>query len=139
MPTITIDTPTLPPPGRRAIAVRLTRWLSRRGVEPAHVVVRFVDTPGGSVFSGGMPLDALPRGGSPLHHASVVCCVGADRDEEFRAALAGEIAAALGSTEDTPFLYIEFRPTRPGHVHLVRHGRLVRADEPALPSTQGAS
>jgi len=134
MPTITIDTPALRPAERRAVAVRLTRWLVRRGVQAAHVVVRFVDTPEGSVFSGGMPLEALPAGTSPIRHASVICCVGPDRDEEFQAALAAEIGEALGANEDTPFLYVEFRPTRPSHVYLLRQGRWCRADEAAVPN-----
>ncbi|RBM19448.1 hypothetical protein [Streptomyces sp. PT12] len=128
MPTITIDTPELPVPRRRAVAVRLTRWLSRHGVTPAHVVVRFVDTPPNSAFSGGMPLDALPQGDSQVRHASVVCCVGPERDERFREALADEVAQALGTTEQTPFLYVEFRPTPPAQVYLARAGRLTRAD-----------
>lgn len=135
MPTITIDTPARPPSQRRAIAVRLTRWFATRDVRPAHVVVRFVDTAEGSVFSGGTPVDALPQGASPYRHASVVCCVGTDRDETFRAELAGEISEALGTTEETPFLYIEFRPTSSSHVHTVHRGRMTRADDPGPAST----
>lgn len=129
MPTITIDTPALRPAKRRAISVRLTRWLSGHGVTPAHVVVRFIETPDSTVFSGGMPVDALPHGEKGLRHASVTCCVAPERDVEFRAALAEEIAAALDMTPDTPFLYIEFRPTPPGHVYVAHQGRLRRADE----------
>jgi hypothetical protein len=130
MPTITIDTPTPRPARRRAIAVRLTRWLADRGVDPAHVVVRFVDTGGDTVFTGAMPVDALPHGEDALPFASVSCCVGPDRDERFRDELADEIASALRVTEDTPFVYIEFRPTAPSLVYFARHGRLVRADQP---------
>jgi len=101
MPTIIIDTPGLRSAGRRAVAVRLTRWLTGQGVEPAHVVVRFTDTPDGSVFTGGMPVEALPAGAGPVRHASVTCCVGPDRDEQFQAGLATTIAAALGATGDT--------------------------------------
>src|SRR5690606_294937 len=42
VPTITITSPELPPRRRRAIAVRLTRWLTGQGVTPSHAVVRFV-------------------------------------------------------------------------------------------------
>ncbi len=137
MPTITIETPAPRPAKRRAIAVRLTRWLADRGVDPAHVIVRFADTGADTVYSGAMPLDALPRGDSPLQFAAVTCCVAPDRDEQFREQLAEQIAAALGVTEQTPFFYIEFRPTRPGDVYYARDGRLARADHPAVPTTQG--
>ena len=138
MPTITISTPALPPVRRRAIAVRLTRWLSNTGVDPAHAIVRFVDTAGDTIFSGAMPLDAMSRGESPVRFASVVCCVAPDRDEQFRAGLAEEIAAALEATEDSSFFYIEFRPTHPSLAYYVRGGRLVRADRTTQPANQGS-
>jgi hypothetical protein len=137
MPTLTISTPELRPARRREIAVRLTRWLSNRGIDSAHVVVHFIAVGGDAIFSGAMPLEAMPRGESPLHFASVVCSIGSDRDEYFRAGLAEEIVAALGMTQDTPFLYIEFRPTRPGLAYFARGGRLMRADEASPPSEQG--
>jgi phenylpyruvate tautomerase PptA (4-oxalocrotonate tautomerase family) len=137
MPTITIDTPALRPARRRAIAVRLTRWLADRGIDPAHTVVRFVDTGGDTVFTGATPLEALRPEEDALPFASVSCCVGPERDERFRAGLADEIAAALRATEDTPFLYIEFRPTAPSLVYFARRGHLVRADEPDHKPKQG--
>jgi hypothetical protein len=137
MPTITIDTPAPRPSRRRAIAVRLTRWLADRGVDPAHVVVRFVDTGADTVFTGAIPVDALPYGEDGLPFASVSCCVAPERDERFRTGLADAIAAALGATEDTPFLYIEFRPTAPSFVYYARRGHLVRADQPDLTRQQG--
>jgi hypothetical protein len=138
MPTITISTPALRPARRRAIALRLTRWLSNSGTDPAHAIVRFVDTPGDTIFSGAMPLDAMSRGEGPVHFASVLCSVGPDRDEHFRAGLAAEIAAALEATEDTPFLYIEFRPTHPSLAYFARGGRLVRADTSTPSPEQGS-
>ncbi len=134
MPTITITTPLPRPATRRAVAVRVTRWLSRHGVAPSHAVVRFADAPDSTVFSGGFPLEALPRGRGVLQHASVVCHVGPDRDEGFRDGLAEEIAEALGLEPDTPFLYIEFRTTAPGHVYTYtsHQGELRRADGTAL-------
>jgi len=131
VPTITIDTPAPRPARRRAIAVRLTRWFADRGVDPAHVVVRFVDTGGDTVFTGATPVDTLPHGEDALLFASVSCCLDPERDERFRAELADEIAAALRVTEDTPFAYIEFRPTEPDLVFFARRGHLIRADEPA--------
>ncbi|MEJ7705050.1 MAG: hypothetical protein WKF47_15985 [Geodermatophilaceae bacterium] len=107
--------------------MRLTRWLVARGVRAAHVIVRFTEDPPNTVFSGAMPVEALP-GETGLHHASVTCCVGPDRGEEFHAALGEEIALALGMTEQTPFLYIEFRPVLPSDVYLAATGRLARAD-----------
>ncbi|MDS1271520.1 hypothetical protein RIF23_14570 [Lipingzhangella sp. LS1_29] len=129
MPTITIATPARTPSHRRAVALRLTRWLAdHEGIDPAHVIVRFPPTPEQTVFSGGMPMDTLPAGNGSLQHASVTCCVGPERDEGFRSGLAAEIADALGATKDTPFLYIEFRPTPRDHVYLWRRGELQRAD-----------
>ncbi|OLF07360.1 hypothetical protein BLA60_27710 [Actinophytocola xinjiangensis] len=137
MPTITIDTPAPRPARRRAIAVRLTRWFADRGVDPAHVVIRFVDTGADTVFTGAVPVDALVRDADALPFASVTCCVGPDRDEWFRADLADEIAAALRVTEQTPFVHLEFRPTAPSLVYFARRGRLVRADQPGSPQKQG--
>lgn len=136
MPTIEISGPDLPVPDRRRVALRLTRWLTGEGVPGGHVVVRFTPTPPSSVFSGGMPVDALPHAGEGLHHASVTVCVGPDRDEDFRVALAAEIASALEMNEQTPFLYIEFRETDPGRVHLAHQGTLRQATQ-ALAAAQG--
>ncbi|MHC0429351.1 hypothetical protein ACX6XY_04060 [Streptomyces sp. O3] len=128
MPTIDIQGPALTVPARRAIAVRLTRWLTERSVAAGHVVVKFSEPPPQTVFTGGMPVDVLPHDEEGLHYALVTVCVGPDRDEEFRSGLADEIAGALGLTGATPLLYIEFRPTDPGHVQLADRGRLRRAD-----------
>jgi phenylpyruvate tautomerase PptA (4-oxalocrotonate tautomerase family) len=125
MPTIVIDTPATNAAARRSVAVRLTRWFARRDVTPAHVVVRFTEVAPGTVFSGGFPLNALPAVDGPFRHATVTCCIGPDRDDDFRADLAAEIAAALGPVS---FLYIEFRPTQPSHVYVKRADRLTRAD-----------
>jgi hypothetical protein len=130
MPTIDILAPGLPVPARRAVAVRLTRHLTARQVPAGHVVVHFTAAEPNTLFSGGMPVEALPAAGEGLHHARVTVCVGPDRDEAFRAELAEEIAAALGMTEHTPFLHIEFRPTDPALVHLADQGRLRLATTP---------
>jgi hypothetical protein len=129
MPTIEIDSPELPVATRRAVAVRLTRWLSDRDVRRSNVVVRFRTESGNSAYSGGMPLDALPGSDATPHHASVTCCVSPERDEPFRRGLAAEIADALGMNDRTPFLYIEFRPTPPSQVYVAERGRLRRGDE----------
>ncbi|MFY1671568.1 hypothetical protein ACN27G_16575 [Plantactinospora sp. WMMB334] len=130
MPTITIRTVPCSPSRRRAVAVRLTRWLTDHGVPPAHVVVRFEEQPEQTTFTGGLPLEALPHRPGVLRHAAVTCCVGPDRDERFRAGLAAEIADALGAGPDTPFFYLEFRPTSPADVYLAKRGVLRRADGP---------
>jgi hypothetical protein len=127
MPTFDIDTPALPASKRRAVAVRLTRWLRDRGVDPAHVVVRFSDAGRNATFSGGMPLEALPAGDG-LAHASVVCRLSPDRDELFREQLAAEVADALGADHRTPFFYLEIRPTSQSQVYLWHGGKPVRAD-----------
>ncbi|MEU6020291.1 hypothetical protein [Micromonospora sp. NPDC047134] len=125
MPTIIIDTPATEVAARRSVAIRLTRWFAQRGVTPAHVVLRFTQTPPGTVFSGGLPVEALPAEEGPFRHAAVTCCLGPERDDDFRTDLATEIAAALGPVS---FLYIEFRPTSPSHVFVQRAGQLTRAD-----------
>jgi phenylpyruvate tautomerase PptA (4-oxalocrotonate tautomerase family) len=125
VPTIVIDTPAATGAARRSVAVRLTRWFARHGVTPAHVVVRFTETAPGTVFSGGFPVDALPAADGPFRHAAVTCCLGPDRDDEFRSELATEIAAALGPVS---FLYIEFRPTPPSQVVIGSAAGLTRAD-----------
>ena len=136
MPTITIRTDPLAPAQRRAIAVRLTRWLTCAGVRPAHhVVVRFEDTGPGVVFTGGLPVEALARDHPGLAHASVTCCVSPERDEAFRSGLAAELAAALPGGTEMPFLYVEFRPTAATDVWIARHGVLSRADEKSGPAT----
>lgn len=106
MPTITIRTPELPVPRRRAVALRLTRWLTAQGVQAGHVVVRFEPTEESTVFSGGMPVEALPHEGDAAgpgpRHASVTCCVGPDRDDAFRDGLARCVTEALGADARTP-------------------------------------
>ncbi|MGW7263314.1 tautomerase family protein [Streptomyces sp. NPDC054842] len=133
MPTIDILAPDLTVPARRAVAIRLTRYLTARGVPAGHVVVHFATARPNSLFTGGMPAEALPAVDTGLHHARVSVCVGPDRDAAFRADLAREIAAALGMTERTPFLYIEFRPTDPALVHLADGGRLRLAAPSPVP------
>lgn len=129
MPTITIRTHGLSQPQRRAVAVRLTRWLSDQGVPGhQHVVVRFEPTEPGSVFVGGMPAEALDRSVAGAAHASVTCQISGQRGEEFQARLAAEIAAALPGAGQMPFLYLEFRPTGPADVWVGQHGTLWRAD-----------
>lgn len=102
------------------MALRLTRWLTARGVQAGHVVVCFEPTEDGTVFSVGMPVEALPyEAGSGLRHASVTVCVGADRDDVFRDGLARCITEALGAERDEdPRAYREFDKEFPG-------GRLV--------------
>ncbi|MGV9296007.1 MULTISPECIES: hypothetical protein [Amycolatopsis] len=128
MPTVTIRTAELPTAERRAIAVRLTRWFSDHDSDRRHVVVRFEKTEEGTVFVGGMPIEALPHDSEGLHHASVVCCVSVGRDHVFYEELAAVLADALGMTAGTPFLYLEFRPTPKESVYFGVQGRLRRAD-----------
>lgn len=113
---------------RRAVSVRLTRWLSERGSDRRHVVVRFETAEEGTVFVGGLPFEALPHSDNGLRYASVICCVASDRDEYFRDGLAAEIADALGMTSGTPLLYVEFRPTPRNQVRFGVGGLLHRPD-----------
>ncbi|MFF5445543.1 hypothetical protein [Streptomyces sp. NPDC012888] len=133
MPTITIASAGLSAPRRRAVALGITRWLTARGVRAAHVVVRFEPADEDRVFTGGWPVSALPRpeGAGDLHHAWVVCRISHDRDEEFRAALAGHIAEVLGVTARTPFFHLEFLPVSPADVYVAAGGPLHRSDRPA--------
>ncbi|MGW4025672.1 hypothetical protein [Streptomyces sp. NPDC005009] len=130
MPTITITTPELSAPARRAVAVRLTRWLTARGVVPAHVVVRFVAEQPGSLYTGAMPVETLPSpgDGESIHHAGVVCQIGVARDESFRDALAAEIGAALKVGPGTAFFHLDMQPADRGNVYVAVDGRLRRAD-----------
>jgi hypothetical protein len=129
MPTIIIRTSPLPLARRRAVAVRLTRWLTCEGVPQAgHVVVRFEDIGPGTVFTGGMPVEALPRDPAVPAHASVTCCVSGERDDAFRSRLAAEIAAVLPGGTEMPFLYVEFRSTAPADVWIAQRGIVTRAD-----------
>ncbi|OSZ59623.1 hypothetical protein OQI_15285 [Streptomyces pharetrae CZA14] len=130
MPTITITTPELAPPARRAVTVRLTRWLTARGVTPSHVVIRFVTEPPGSLYAGAMPVEALPAAPDDrsIHHAGVVCQIGAERDEAFRDALAAEIGDALRVGAGTAFFHLDMRPAARSHVYVAVDGRLRRAD-----------
>ncbi|WP_436501662.1 hypothetical protein [Actinokineospora sp. HUAS TT18] len=128
MPTITIATAALSASRRRAIALKITRWLTDRGVAAGHVVVRFEEADGGMIFTGGWPVDALPVTPGELHHASVTVCVGPQRDEDFRADLAAHIADTLGRTDNTAFFYLEFRTTPPSEVYVAAAGPLRRTD-----------
>lgn len=128
MPTILIESPPLRPRDRRAIALRLTRWLTDRGVEPHRAIVKFTDAAPGSVLSGGLPLGSPDADGVASGFAWVTCCIGPDRDADFREALAEQIRDALDPAGESALCYIEFRPTRPDLVYTARHGRLQRAD-----------
>jgi hypothetical protein len=123
------------------VALRLTRWLTAQGVQAGHVVVRFEPTEDGTVFSGGMPVEALPyeTDGSGLRHASVTVCVGPDRDDVFRDGLARCITEALGADARTPFCYLEFRPTSPSDVYLGAGEGLRRADGTAVEPAPAAA
>ncbi|MFD4401541.1 hypothetical protein ACFWPH_02130 [Nocardia sp. NPDC058499] len=92
------------------------------------MVVRFEPATKGTVFVGGLPIEALPNNEAGLQHASVTCCIAPDRDDEYRAELAAEISDALGTSDSSAFLYIEFRPTPLDHVHFSVGGHLQRAD-----------
>ncbi|GGK73795.1 hypothetical protein [Mangrovihabitans endophyticus] len=140
MPTITIRTDPIAPGRRRAIAVRLTRWLSTRGhVEPAHVLVNFEEPSPQSTYTGGLPVEAFPRRQGSLRHAVVTCRIGPDRDERFRTDLAHEVADALGVCPETALFYLEFRATSPADVYIVRRGGLERANERSMTNRSTSS
>lgn len=135
MPTIDIETaPELSGRARRSVAVRLTRWLADRGVIPAHVVVRFATAEPSTVYSGGLPIEAL-NGGDGLQHATVVCRIAPDRDVEFRDGLAHTVADTLGMNDTTAMFTVEFRATDPADVYLGAGSELRPAGPPtaALP------
>jgi|GEM_PF-2267876 phenylpyruvate tautomerase PptA (4-oxalocrotonate tautomerase family) len=136
MPSIQISTVPLKTARRRAIAIQLTRWLSAHGVPPAHVIVQFTEIAPGTVFSGGLPLDALPGWRDGRCHAVVTCSIDPGRDQEFRTGLAAELARVLGPAQESVFLYIEFRLTPPGQVYLAGSSGPRRADELAITISQ---
>jgi hypothetical protein len=133
MPTIEITTSPLPTPRKRAIAVRLTRWLTARDIQSSHVVVRFVPEQQNSLFSAGMPIEAMAVSTATPCHATVSCHISPDRDHSFRDELAEELLSALDMVDRSEFVYIEFRPTHPDLVYVAPRGRLHRADQIPVP------
>jgi hypothetical protein len=130
MPTLVIATHPLSARRRRAVAVRLTRWLSDRGVDATHVIVRFEELEPQAVFVSGFPAGTdASDGAAALPLALVTCYVDPARDGVFRKALVAEIAGALEATEQTNLLYLRFHATHPEDVHTLSRGRLARADE----------
>lgn len=129
MPNIEIVTAALPATQRRAIAVRLTRWLVDRGVAASHVLVSFTDEPRHSLFSGGMPIDAVTPAPLVPSHARVVCGIDANRDARFRDELADELVAALRTVDRHEFVSLEFRPVESALVYVAWRGELSRADQ----------
>ena len=130
MPTITIRTGQLTAVQRRAIAVRLTRWLAEAGSKAAHVTVCFEESPAGTVFSGGMPAEALAAGQGALPVATVLCRISPDRDQQFRHDLARELVRLLPGGEQMPLVYVEFLRAAPADVWIANHGQLWCADQP---------
>jgi hypothetical protein len=130
LPTITIRTGPLPVVLRRAIAVKLTRWLTDAGATAAHVTVCFEEMTAGTVFSGGMPAEALAGPHAGPAAATVVCRVSPDRDGQFREELAREIVSTLPDGDAMPFVYVEFQPTAAGNVWIANHGQVWCADQP---------
>lgn len=132
MPTITIASAEMSASRQRAVALTITRWLADHDVQARHVVVRFETADEQRVLAGGWPVASLPPrpAEGDLRHASVVCCISPERDEEFRAALAARIAHALGVTERTAFFYLEFRTASPSDVYIAAAGPLHRSDRP---------
>lgn len=129
MPTIHITSARLAVTRRRAIAVRLTRWLRMQGVSASHVIVRFAEEEKNSVFSGGLPVEAVSAGAGGPPSAFVLCRISQDRSERFRAELASELVGALQVEGLIPFVYIEFQATSPKDVYLLVDGCLCRADQ----------
>lgn len=129
MPTISVETtPALSARARRAVAVPVTRWLTEHGVRPAHVVLRFSTAREASIYSGALPLEAMPRDDGGLHHARVVCRIAPDRDADFRAGLAQALATALALDEHTVLFTVEFRDTDPAQVYLADGPNVIPAN-----------
>ncbi|MET0135034.1 MAG: hypothetical protein ABW215_15750 [Kibdelosporangium sp.] len=129
MPTLQITSTALPTSSKRAIAVRLTRWMAGRGIQIPHVVVRFTEEPRNSLFCGGVPIEADSAGTEGPRYATAVCTIGADRDERFRDELARELTDALNAVIRPAFVYIEFRPIDSALVYLALHGPARRATQ----------
>lgn len=130
MPTIEIFTTPMPLSHKRAVAVRLTRWFREHGVHAAHVMLRFADEPVNTLFTGGLPIEAMSHGETGVRHARVFCGIDPKRDSPFRDRLAAEIRMALEEFGRMDFLYIEFRATDPSRVYVGGTNGLRRADEP---------
>jgi phenylpyruvate tautomerase PptA (4-oxalocrotonate tautomerase family) len=139
MPTITIRTGQIPVVERRAIAVKLTRWLVETGVPASHVVVCFEEIPNGTVFSGGMPVESIGADNSRISSAAIFCRIAPDRDEHFRHSLAQKIVELLPAGHEMPLIYIEFQATPPSDVWIGSQGRLGPVGSPSAegePSSQ---
>jgi hypothetical protein len=125
MPTIDITAAQLPEIRRRAVALSVTRWMRDRGIEPSHVTVRFTPWPTGTVYSGGMPVDALIARHDPMDGpaaVSISCALDPARDETFRQELAEHLVSALGLGPSTPFFYLELRGVSPRDAYLLHDG-----------------
>ncbi|GAB1333078.1 hypothetical protein [Streptomyces sennicomposti] len=130
MPTVEVTSNPLTPSTRLRAALRLTRFMAARGSDPAHVVVCFRTAEPMAYFAGGMPLTTYEDDTGPeqaARWASVVCHVHPDRDHDYRARLAEEIAQALGVDPDARHLTVHFRPTRPDHVFYLQEGSMTSA------------
>jgi len=125
MPTIDITTAPLPESRRRAVALSVTCWMRDRGIDQSHVTVRFAPWPDGTVYSGGMPVDALIARHDPTDGpaaVSISCALDPARDEVFRQELAEQLVSALGLGSSTPFFYLELRGVSPCDAYLLHDG-----------------
>jgi phenylpyruvate tautomerase PptA (4-oxalocrotonate tautomerase family) len=122
MPTITIHGGPSANQQRRATAARITRWLAAHGCNRQHVIVRFVDI-ADDAYVGGIPASFAYRD-RPQPLATAVCCIAAERDQEFRRGLAGVLAECLDVQNRTGLLHIEFRPTARDDVVLASQAEL---------------
>ncbi|WP_041789713.1 hypothetical protein [Microlunatus phosphovorus] len=110
MPTTTVETPLDGAPFRRRVAKDLTFWWRRHGVDPAHVVTRFLPGAADRVFLGPFP-NAGDRAEVPF--AFVVCVLAADRDAAFRAAYARQVRRVLGPDIPPERVFVAMQSTDP--------------------------
>lgn len=110
MPTTTVETPLDQVSFRRRVAKELTFWWRRRGVDPSHVVTRFVPGAADQVYLGPFP-NAGGQADTPF--AFVVCVLAADRDPAFRAAYARQVRRVLGPDIPPERVFVAVHPTDP--------------------------
>lgn len=118
MPTILIETDPLSPARKRHAARLITTWLGRHDVELTNVIVRFRAIDPDDLFSGPLPMRALPSPDQGPRFAVVTCHVAPERPPQFRNSLATATLRAIGVAPDCPFVYVEFRSTSRADVYV---------------------
>lgn len=112
MPTTTVETPLTDARFHRRVAKDLTFWWRRHGVDPAHVVTRFVPGAADRIYLGPYAMTHTPDG-HPEPFAFVVCVMAQDRASDLRAACARQIRRSLAPEIPPERVFVAIEPTDP--------------------------